>query len=259
MDDKLKKKIIYELIKTFINAGEIALELRDKGLKKIIKDDNTPVTNGDLEVNKIITQKISKLTPTIPIISEETSENKFNNDLNDFWLIDPIDGTYDYINDLDQFTINAGLILNRKPVAGLINAPAKNRMFYTYGKNDAYELTNGKEIKLDCSKKTKKEFVKVVSYSNKIKPEIEKIHNLLGVNEFVRMKSSYKFCVIATGEYDGYVAEPRACEWDIAAGHALLENAGGTITDFEGNEILYGKENFKNPSLILKRSEDLKY
>ena len=132
-------------------------------------------------------------------------------------------------------------------------------MFYTYGKNDAYELTNGKEIKLDCSKKTKKEFVKVVSYSNKIKPEIEKVHNLLGVNEFVRMKSSYKFCVIATGEYDGYVAEPRACEWDIAAGHALLENAGGTITDFEGNEILYGKENFKNPSLILKRSEDLKY
>ena len=109
------------------------------------------------------------------------------------------------------------------------------------------------------SKKTKKEFVKVVSYSNKIKPEIEKVHNLLGVNEFVRMKSSYKFCVIATGEYDGYVAEPRACEWDIAAGHALLENAGGTITDFEGNEILYGKENFRNPSLILKRSEDLKY
>jgi len=134
-----------------------------------------------------------------------------------------------------------------------------NRMFYTYGKNDAYELTNGKEIKLDCSKKTKKEFVKVVSYSNKIKPEIEKVHNLLGVNEFVRMKSSYKFCVIATGEYDGYVAEPRACEWDIAAGHALLENAGGTITDFEGNEILYGKEDFRNPSLILKRSEDLKY
>ena len=100
-------------------------------------------------------------------------------------------------------------------------------MFYTYGKNDSYELTNGKEIKLDCSKKTKKEFVKVVSYSNKIKPEIEKVHNLLGVNEFVRMKSSYKFCVIATGEYDGYVAEPRACEWDIAAGHAILEHSGG--------------------------------
>ena len=99
----------------------------------------------------------------------------------------------------------------------------------------------------------------MVSYSDKLKPEIEKIHKKLGVTEYVKMKSSLKFCVIASGEFDGYVAEPRACEWDIAAGHALLENAGGTITDFEGNEILYGKENFKNPSLILKRSEDLKY
>ena len=252
------KKVVEDLIESFLIAGDLAIELRTKGLIKKIKSDNTPVSNGDIEVNKLITKEISKITPEIPIISEESLENKDKSNLKNFWLIDPIDGTHDYINDLEEFTINAGLILNRKPVAGLINVPAKNRMFYTYGKKDAYELTNGKEVKLDCSKKTKKEFVKVVAYSNKIKPEIEKIHNFLGVNEFVRMKSSYKFCVIATGEYDGYVAEPRACEWDIAAGHALLENAGGIITDFEGNEILYGKENFKNPSIILKRSEDLK-
>ena len=66
------------------------------------------------------------------------------------------------------------------------------------------------------------------------------------------MKSSLKFCVIAASEFDLYIAEPRACEWDIAAGHAILEHAGGSITDFNGNEILYGKPNFKNPSLILK-------
>ena len=66
------------------------------------------------------------------------------------------------------------------------------------------------------------------------------------------MKSSLKFCVIAAGEYDGYVAEPRACEWDIAAGHAILKHAGGIVTDFNGDEILYGKKDFKNPSLILK-------
>ena len=66
------------------------------------------------------------------------------------------------------------------------------------------------------------------------------------------MKSSLKFCVVATGEFDLYVAEPRACEWDIAAGHAIVEQAGGKVTDFEGDEILYGKVNFKNPSLVLK-------
>ena len=243
---------VEKLINTFLNAGRISLELRKEGLTKHIKDDNTPVSNGDLEVNKIITNEIKKLTPSIPIVSEETSENKSIKDLKDFWLIDPIDGTYDYINNLDEFTINAALIINKKPSAGLIYAPAKKRMFYSYGKGFAFELINGNAIKLDSTKNYDKNEIKFVSYSNKIKPEIKKIYKDLNVKKIVRMKSSLKFCVIAAGEYDGYVAEPRALEWDIAAGHAILEHAGGNITDFKGNEILYGKKDFKNPSLILK-------
>ena len=246
------KRIVENLIETFLNAGKLSLELRDKGLIKTIKSDNTPVSNGDLEVNKIITDKILELTPNIPVVSEETSENKSIKNLKDFWLIDPIDGTYDYINNLDEFTLNAGLIINRRPAAGLIYAPAKNRMFFSYGINLAFELINDKIIKLDSTKNFNRNDIKFVSYSKKIKPEIEKIHNKLNVKKYTRMKSSLKFCVIAAGEYDGYVAEPRACEWDIAAGHAILKHAGGNVTDFNGDEILYGKENFKNPSLILK-------
>ena len=246
------KKVVENLIDTFLKAGEVSLELRKKGLTKSIKSDNTPVSNGDLEVNKIITKKIAELTPTIPIVSEEASENKSINGLKDFWLIDPIDGTYDYINDLDEFTINAGLIIDKKPIAGLIYAPAKNRMFYSYGKNLAFELKDGKEKKLGSSKNFNKDLIKFVHYSDKIKPEILEVHKRFNVKKFVRMKSSLKFCVIAAGEYDGYVAEPRACEWDIAAGHAILKHAGGIVTDFSGDEILYGKKDFKNPSLILK-------
>ena len=246
------KEIVEELINTFLKAGQISLELRNKGLKKEIKSDNTPVSNGDLEVNRIITDKIIKLTPTIPIISEETSENKTKKNLEDFWLIDPIDGTSDYINNLEEFTINAGLIMNRKPVAGLINAPAKKRMFYSYGKGNAYELSNGNKTNLANSIIKKNGPIKFISYSKKTKPEIQKIYDDLGVKENIKMKSSLKFCVIAAGEFDGYVAEPRACEWDIAAGHAILKHSGGNITDFDGDEILYGKKNFKNPSLILK-------
>jgi len=246
------KKIVEDLINTFLKAGEFSLELRDKGLTKQIKSDNTPVSNGDLEVNKIITEKIKKLTPDIPIISEETSDNKSNKDLTNFWLVDPIDGTNDYINNLEEFTINAGLIIEKKPAAGLIYAPAKKRMFYSYGNSCAFELTNGHEIKLDTTKNFNKNEIKFVSYSNNIKPEIEKIFKKLNVKKFVRMKSSLKFCVIAAGEFDGYVAEPRASEWDIAAGHAILIHAGGNVTDFNGNEILYGKKDFKNSSLILK-------
>ena len=246
------QEIVENLLDTFLYAGKVSLELRDQRLTKEVKSDNTPVTNGDMEVNKIITKKIKELTPQIPIVSEETSDNKSIKNLNDFWLIDPIDGTYDYINNLDEFTINAGLIINKKPAAGLINAPGKKRMFYSYGNNFAFELINGKPIELGNSENFDKNKIKFVSYSNKIKPEIEKIHKTLNVKEFVKMKSSLKFCVIASGEFDGYVAEPRACEWDIAAGHAILKHSGGNVTDFDGKEILYGKKDFKNPSLILK-------
>tara|TARA_Y100000996_G_C22406297_1_gene595280 strand:- start:1 stop:774 length:774 start_codon:yes stop_codon:yes gene_type:complete len=246
------KKITESLIDTFINAGLKSLTLREKGLTKKMKPDNTPVSNGDLEVNKIISEKIKNITPNIPIVSEETSENKSTKNLKDFWLIDPIDGTYDYINNLDEFTINAGLIINNLPAAGLIYAPAKKRMFYSYGKNSAFEISNDKTIKLECSNNFDKNEINFVSYSNNLKPEIEKIHKELGVKKYTRMKSSLKFCVIAAGEYDGYVAEPRAYEWDIAAGHAILKHAGGTITDFNNNEIEYGKKDFRNPSLILK-------
>ena len=246
------KNIVENLIDNFLAAGDLALELRKKGLIKKIKSDNTPVSNGDLEVNKLILNKISEITPDLPIISEETSENKDNLNLKDFWLIDPIDGTYDYINNLEEFTINAGLIINNKPVAGLINAPAKKRMFYSYEKGSAFEFSNGKIINLSNITSKKSESLKFISYSNKVKPEIQKIYDDLGVKDNIRMKSSLKFCVVATGEYDGYVAEPRAYEWDIAAGHAILEHAGGTVTDFDGNEILYGKKGLKNPSLISK-------
>ena len=251
------KEIVESLIKNFLEAGDLAIQLRKEGLIKKIKSDNTPVSNGDLEVNKLISKKISEITPNIPIISEETSENKDIENLKDFWLVDPIDGTYDYINNLEEFTINAGLIINNRPVAGLINAPAKKRMFYSYGKDNAFEIHKGKSINLSNKPYKRSENLKFISYSTKIKPEIQKIYNDLGVKENTRMKSSLKFCVVAAGEYDGYVAEPRAFEWDIAAGHAILEHSGGTVTDFEENEILYGKKDLRNPSIIVKNKNIL--
>jgi len=251
MEQKQKKEIVTELLETFKSAGNLSLSIREKGLKKEIKKDNTPVTNGDIEVNNILTKKILNLTPNIPIISEEKSDNKKNENLNNFWLIDPIDGTNDYINNKDEFTINAALILNKTPVIGIINAPAKNRIFYSYGYKNSYEKTTKGEINLEAIIKKSIKVI-AVSYSNILKPEILSLHKKFKVSNYQKMKSSYKFCVIAAGEYDLYVAEARACEWDIAAGHAILEHAGGVITDFNNNKILYGKKNFKNPSLIVK-------
>ena len=245
------KKITLSLIKTFNDAGRVALSLRKAGLKKEIKDDNTPVSNGDIEVNKILTKKISEITPNISIVSEENLAHKNDQNLKNFWLIDPIDGTRDYINNRDEFTLNAALILNKEPAIGIITAPAKKRIFYSYAMSNSYELINNQEIELINKKKNYKE-IKAVSYSSQLKSEILKIHEKYKVVSHQKMKSSLKFCVVAAGEFDLYAAEPRACEWDIAAGHAILKHAGGQITDFEGNDIYYGKPGFKNPSIILK-------
>jgi 3'(2'), 5'-bisphosphate nucleotidase len=245
------KKITLSLIETFNDAGRVALNLREAGLKQEIKDDNTPVSNGDIEVNKILTKKISEITPNIVIVSEENSAHKNDQNLKNFWLIDPIDGTRDYINNRDEFTLNAALILNKKPIIGIITAPAKKRIFYSYAKSNSYELINNQEIELINKKKGYKE-IKAVSYSNELKPDILEIHKRYQVVSHQKMKSSLKFCVVAAGEFDLYAAEPRACEWDIAAGHAILIHAGGKITDFEDNDIYYGKPGFKNPSIILK-------
>jgi 3'(2'), 5'-bisphosphate nucleotidase len=245
------KKITHSLIETFNEAGRVALNLRKAGLKKKIKSDNTPVTNGDIEVNNILIEKIEKITPNIAIVSEENSTNKNDKNLKNFWLIDPIDGTNDYINDKDEFTLNAALILDRKPAIGIISAPAKKRIFYSYAKSNSYELIENNEINLINKKKETSE-IKAVSYSNILIPEILEIHKKNDISSYQKMKSSLKFCVVAVGEFDLYAAEPRACEWDIAAGHAILEHAGGKVTDFNDKEILYGKTDFKNPSIIIK-------
>jgi 3'(2'), 5'-bisphosphate nucleotidase len=245
------KKVTLSLIDTFKKASQVSLDLRKVGLKKEIKSDNTPVTNGDIEVNKILTNKISEITPNIVIISEENAAHKNDKNLENFWLIDPIDGTRDYINNRDEFTLNAALIINKKPAIGIITVPAKKRIFYSYGASNSYELINDQEINLIDKKKNHVE-LKAVSYSDELKSEITEVHKKYNITSYQKMKSSLKFCVIAAGEFDLYAAEPRACEWDIAAGHAILEHAGGKVTDFADNKILYGKPEFKNPSLIIR-------
>ena len=133
-----RKKIVDNLIDVFLKAGETSIELRNKGLNKEIKLDNTPVTNADIQVNNILINKIKEITPEIPIVSEESSENKESKNLKTFWLIAPIDGTSDYIQGRDEITVNAGLIIENRAEIGIINAPAKERLFYTYSLKNLY-------------------------------------------------------------------------------------------------------------------------
>ena len=251
------KNISEGLINTFNDAGRISIELYKKGLKIETKEDMSPVSNGDLKVNTLITNKIKDLTPNIPIISEETVDLKKKNKAKIFWLIDPIDGTKEYISGKDEYTLNAALVINTIPVLGVVGVPKKNRLFYTYGPGESYLIENNKTQKINCKKQQPKG--KIVALSSVIKPSDIILNKLkeLNVNSIVKMASSYKFCVIATGEYDVYAAKERANEWDYAAGHAVAQNAGAIIKTLDEKPFLYGKEDYRNPSLLIKRSQNL--
>ena len=251
------KKIALGLIETFNVAGQESIHLNKKGLKIEIKEDNSPVSNGDISVNNIISKKIKELTPTIPIISEETVDVREKNKFKIFWLIDPIDGTKEYIAGKDEYTTNAALIINQVPIIGLVGVPKKNRLFYSYGKDHSYLIESGKTEKINCSKKNPKN--QIIAVSSLSEPSEEIINKLkkYKVNSVVKMASSYKFCVIANGEFDIYAAKERANEWDYAAGHAIASNAGALITTLDDKPFLYGKEDYKNPSLLILRSNNL--
>ena len=251
------KKITEDLIETFLEAGKIAKEINKRGVKITIKADKSPVTDGDIEVDKILNRKIKSLTPDIPIVSEE-KVNINSDDLGkNFWLIDPIDGTRDYIKKRDEYTLNAALIIDLKPVIGLVYAPEKDRLFYSFGNNLAFEINNGNKKNLSCEKIQKNEIIALVNSDKFISDEILFIHKDCKVTKTIKMSSSLKFCVLAAGEADVYAAKARAFEWDIAAGHAILEHSGGTVTTHEGKKILYGKKEFKNLPIIAKRSSEL--
>ena len=251
------KKLTDGLLETFVMAGEETIKLYNEGLKIEIKEDNSPVSNGDLRVNDLITNKISKLTPKIPIVSEETVDLGKKNNSKIFWLIDPIDGTKEYIAGKDEYTLNAALVINTVPVLGLVGVPKKNRLFFSYGPGDSYLIENNQTKKISCQKQQPKG--KVVALSSVVKPSDIILNKLkeFDVTSIVKMASSYKFCVIATGEYDIYAARERANEWDYAAGHAIAQNAGAIIKTLDEKPFLYGKEDYRNPSLLIKRSENL--
>ena len=251
------KTIAEGLIETFNFAGQESIDLHAKGLQIETKEDNSPVSNGDLRVNELVTKKILELTPNIHIVSEETVDLKIKNKEKIFWLIDPIDGTKEYIAGKDEYTLNAALVIDKVPEIGLVGVPKKKQLFYSYGAGESYLIENNKKIKNDCSKKTPKEQIIALASSPQPSEEIMKILKKYNVTSVVKMASSYKFCVIANGEFDIYAAKERANEWDYAAGHAVAEHAGAIIKTLDGNPFHYGKEDYANPSILMKRAQNL--
>ena len=218
-----------------------------------LKIDNSPVTIADLAVNQIAINGLQKIFPDIKIVSEESnkSQKQFKNN-KVFWLVDPIDGTKEYINSTPNFTVNFALIENRSPIFGLISQPFTGTTWYSFRgkawKIEKHEiLSNAKQI--ECSK-INFDKLNIVSSFNHRSTELENWISIAKPKSDKDIGSSIKFCYMAEGKVDLYPRTSPTMEWDIAAGHSILKAAGGNIISEFGLEIQYGKVNFKNKNFL---------
>jgi 3'(2'), 5'-bisphosphate nucleotidase len=227
-------------------AGKEILAVYNAGPNVTLKNDASPVTEADERAEVIILEGLSKAFPDIPVVAEESvAAGRIPNvEGKSFFLVDPLDGTKEFINKRDDFTVNIALIKDGIPVAGIVYAPAKG-VAWTGGDgriekfqvDSGFNITSRKEI--GCRVPTG-DLTAVASRSHN-SPETEAFLTEKGITSIKSVGSSLKFCLVAEGEADVYPRFGRTMEWDTAAGDAVLRAAGGMTVDLDGNPFRYGK------------------
>lgn len=229
-----------------IQAGRIAIQQRSN-IRISKKKDGTFVTSADKAISKFIYQMLSILTPNIKVICEERTITHFNNE-STFWLIDPIDSTFHYINKENTYTINIALIYENEPVIGLIYQPDTKRVYYTDSDGNFAIEQDGIKVS-PKSNLMMKSCVAAVSLNGNT--NIKQFLNHYNIMDIISISSSIKFCYVAEGRADVYPRFSYNMEWDVAAGHALLKSVGGDIIDIGTlKPMSYGKSNFLNVSFL---------
>ena len=252
-------QILLDTCNIAIRAGKKVLEFYDLDNDIIYKEDQSPLTKADLESNKIIQKSLSKINPNIPILSEEAYvEWKVRKHWTNYWLIDPLDGTKEFIKKNGEFTINIALIENNKPVIGIIYAPFLGNLFFSKKNSGAYKINTRNNlntlqyaIKLNVDN-TEKEKVIIIGSRSHSNSDFDKwIKNNFNNYEIIQKGSSLKFCEIAEGNADLYPRFGPTSEWDIAAGHIILEEAGGKLKSLDNKDLVYNKKgDILNPSFF---------
>ena len=225
-------------------------EIYSDDIKEFRKEDNSPVTVADIESNRIIIDKLSKNFRNIKLISEESSERSLHGG-EEFFIIDPLDGTKEFIKKNGEFTVNIALIQKTRPVLGIVELPVSFTQYYSDGYKSYKKVKNSEKI-ITSEKLT--DYVITISRSHQDDKTDEFIKNLKkNTDKFVNITeagSSLKFCLIAEGLANIYIRTGNTMEWDIAAGNAVLNTANANLCDTSLNKLRYGKENFKNQAFI---------
>lgn len=243
---------ISEVIKIAKQAGEIVLKFYNQQNSNVkFKVNKSPVTEADLASNHFIVQSLNKIFPLIPIISEENEEHPVVSE-ESFWLVDPLDATQSFIDRDGEFTINIGLIINSKPIIGVVYAALSKELYYTDGKIAYKQLDENKPNIISSRQIPETGAIILTSARSNNNDKFTQYMKDKKIDKILPMSSSIKTCIIAEGKADLYPRFGLTMEWDTAAAHAILKAAGGDIKDLSGNSLTYGHANlhYYNPEFI---------
>jgi len=260
MNTENLNKLLQSVCNIAVEAGLIINTYYKLNTEVSFKEDRSPLTEADLASNKFIINSLSELNADIPILSEESLVDwDVRKNWSRYWLVDPLDGTKEFIKQRREFTVNIALIENNEPTLGVIYAPALSILYYACKNNGSYKLSCDQTInslhdstKIQTSHKKNSDHLYVFKSRSHSNDEFESwVENNVDDYELIQKGSSIKFCEIAEGKADLYPRFGSTSEWDIAAGHIILVEAGGVINSIDDKKILYNnKESVINPSFI---------
>ncbi|TMH20751.1 MAG: 3'(2'),5'-bisphosphate nucleotidase CysQ [Betaproteobacteria bacterium] len=233
-------------------AGTIVMEVYATEFKVEGKGDASPVTEADHRAEALVLPALARITPGLQVVSEEAaSAGRIPVVAERFWLVDPLDGTREFVNRNGEFTVNIALVERDTPVLGVVLAPASGRLFAGAAGAGAFvEDKSGRRQAITCRRIPATGLTVVSSRSHGDLAALDAFLTGRVVASHVTAGSSLKFCLVAGGQADLYPRFGRTMEWDTAAGHAILRAAGGCVTDLNGAELRYGKPDFANPHFV---------
>lgn len=253
------EQLIPQILQIAKNAGKVILTVYEeyknsKDIPITRKPDGSPLTSADFAAHQVIYDGLHQLTPNIPIISEEDSTSHTQAfQYEEFWLVDPLDGTKEFIKYTDEFTVNIAFIRKGQPIWGVVYAPALQQMYWGGKKmGSRYESKNvSKKISISKYAESDSPIYRVIVSKSYFNEETKKFLAKLGKIELVQTGSSLKFCRVAEGNADIYPRLGPTYEWDTAAAQAVVEGAQGMVIDFSGKTLCYGKKQMLNPHFLV--------
>ena len=240
-----------ELIDIGAEAGRAILDIYHDGIVVTYKEDRSPLTMADQRSHAVITTRLKKVTPDIPVISEEGADIPYEerSEWGSFWLVDPLDGTKEFIKRNGEFTVNIALIERDRPVMGVVYVPVKDVLYYAEKGKGAFKVEGGETTRLKVREKVDKGYIVAESRSHRT-PEIEEFLKRIPVQERISAGSSLKFCLVAEGKADLYPRFGPTMEWDTAAGQCLVEEAGGKVIGRDGGPLSYNRRELRHNGFI---------